>query len=366
MASSVASMVGVEELVDAHVTDGPHLVRATRRLGVVAGVAGQLVAGGEGDEQVAAGVATRAAHPGDAQPGPLREPLALVGQQRRIRRDDHDDRARTGLRHLARAPLRRHPTGWAPRWPGWLRRRARHRCAASRACRSWPGPGRRPCSRRTRPAMTRDAVPMPPLNSWQIMPVPPPTAPSATGPPDAEARAWRTWSAVTWKPLMSLSTPSNVSPTTGRAQNEFEGSASSTDTATRASRTVPTLWVLVMATGPLSMPDSRTHSRPVSSPLPLSRWQPAKTGSRSDPAPRGQTTVTPVRTGPSPTTSGPSPRMIVAWPTVTPATSVMALWGPGVPRPMRIPRSRARMRRGYPAAVARCGPVPRWPVSSAA
>ena len=28
---------------------------------------------------------------------------------------------------------------------------------------------------------TRDAVPIPPLNSWQTIPVPPPTPPSATG-----------------------------------------------------------------------------------------------------------------------------------------------------------------------------------------
>ena len=36
---------------------------------------------------------------------------------------------------------------------------------------------------------SRDAVPMPPLKSWQIMPVPPPTLPSATGPPAAESKA---------------------------------------------------------------------------------------------------------------------------------------------------------------------------------
>ena len=57
---------------------------------------------------------------------------------------------------------------------------------------------------------------------------------------------------------------------------------SATDAATSASRTMPTLCVLVMATGDVSMPDSRTHSRPVSSPLPLRRWQPAKTGSWSE------------------------------------------------------------------------------------
>jgi hypothetical protein len=44
-----------------------------------------------------------------------------------------------------------------------------------------------------------------------------------------------------------------------------------TDAATSASRTTPTLCVFVIATGLVSIPDSRTHSRPVSSPLPFSR-----------------------------------------------------------------------------------------------
>ena len=67
---------------------------------------------------------------------------------------------------------------------------------------------------------------------------------------------------------MSLSKPSNVSPTTGSDQ---EASSPSIDAATSASRTTPTLCVLVIAIGVVSIPDSRTHSRPVSSPLPFSR-----------------------------------------------------------------------------------------------
>ena len=51
--------------------------------------------------------------------------------------------------------------------------------------------------------------------------------------------------------------------------------------------------------------------------------------------------VTPVRTGPWPTTSLPEPEMSVVWPTSTPFTSVMALLGPGVPS-KGTPRSRAR------------------------
>src|ERR1700736_3999659 len=51
--------------------------------------------------------------------------------------------------------------------------------------------------------------------------------------------------------------------------------------------------------------------------------------------------VTPVRTGPLPTTSLPSPRMIVVYPPSTPATSVIAFNGPVVPS-NGTPRSRAR------------------------
>ena len=57
--------------------------------------------------------------------------------------------------------------------------------------------------------------------------------------------------------------------------------------------------------------------------------------------PRGRMAVTPVRTGPLPTFSVPSPEMSVAWPTSTPATSVIAFARPGVPS-NGMPRSRAR------------------------
>ena len=40
-----------------------------------------------------------------------------------------------------------------------------------------------------RPGSRRDAVPVPPLNSWQIIPVPPPTLPSGTGPSLAASNA---------------------------------------------------------------------------------------------------------------------------------------------------------------------------------
>ena len=147
---------------------------------------------------------------------------------------------------------------------------------------------------------------------------------------------------------MSFSRPSYVSPTTGSDHQASPTSRSSTEAATRASRTIPTLWVLVIATGDVSRPDSRTHSRPVSSPLPFSRWHPAKTGSRQASGPRGETTVTPVRTGPWPTTEGPSPEMSVVWPTRTPATSVMALSGPG----RAVPDGEAEVSHTHPRMLA--------------
>ncbi len=58
-------------------------------------------------------------------------------------------------------------------------------------------------------------------------------------------------------------------------------------------------------------PASSIHRKPVISPLPLRLWQPAKTGVASPALPRGRIAVTPVRTGPSPTTKGPSPRRMV-------------------------------------------------------
>src|SRR5437870_7615337 len=110
--------------------------------------------------------------------------------------------------------------------------------------------------------------------------------------------------------------------------------------AMTASRTSPTLCVLVIMIGPSTKPESSTQVVPVISPLPLSVNQPPKTASL-DSLPRGRMAVTPVRTGPSPTLSFPLPEMRVAWPTSTPLTSVMAFRGPGWPS-KGTPRSRAR------------------------
>src|ERR1700722_11646698 len=104
---------------------------------------------------------------------------------------------------------------------------------------------------------------------------------------------------------------------------------------------MPTLCVLVIITGPARKPDSSTQVVPVISPLPFSVNHAANTGFDSESRPRGSTAVTPVRTGPEPTFNLPDPETNVVWPTTTPATSVMALRGPGVPS-NGIPRSRAR------------------------
>ena len=175
------------------------------------------------------------------------------------------------------------------------------------------------------PSTTREAVPIPPLKPWHCMPVPLPTPPSATGPPDADSSAAWTCSARTCMPLMSFRSPSYVSPTTGRYQRCSPGASFCTAAVISASRTTPTEWVLVRPMTVVRRPASRIHSSPVSSPFPFSRWQPAKAGSAQGSSAPGTMTVTPVRTGPRPTSSGPSPSMSVVWPTRTPATSVIAL-----------------------------------------
>src|ERR1700677_1232168 len=120
----------------------------------------------------------------------------------------------------------------------------------------------------------------------------------------------------------------------------MSGSLRFTFQAMTASRTTPTLCVLVIMMGPSRKPESSSQVVPVISPLPLRVNQPPKTASL-DPCPRGRMAVTPVRTGPSPTLSLPLPEMSVVCPTATPWTSVMALFAPGVPS-KGTPRSRAR------------------------
>src|SRR5260370_42535221 len=110
--------------------------------------------------------------------------------------------------------------------------------------------------------------------------------------------------------------------------------------AITASCTTPTLWVLVIMTGPSRKPESSTQCAPVISPFPFRLNQPAKTASL-DSFPRGRIAVTPVRTGPPPTFNPLSPDVSVLYPTSTPLMSVIAFSGPGMPS-NGTPRSRAR------------------------
>ncbi len=120
----------------------------------------------------------------------------------------------------------------------------------------------------------------------------------------------------------------------------MSGSPRFTFQAMTASRTTPTLCVLVIMMGPSRKPESSSQVVPVISPLPLSVNQAPNTESLAS-RPRGWMAVTPVRTGPSPTLSLPLPEISVVCPTSTPLTSVMALLAPGVPS-KGTPRSRAR------------------------
>src|SRR5208337_3489675 len=142
---------------------------------------------------------------------------------------------------------------------------------------------------------------------------------------------------------MSFSQPSHVSATTGSDHQSSSGPTLRCATIhwMTASRTTPTLCVFVIITGPTRKPDSSTQVVPVISPLPFNDHQPANTAPSNESFPRGKIAVTPVRTGPLPASSFPSPEISVVWPTVTPGTSVIALNGPGVPS-NGTPRSRAR------------------------
>ncbi len=84
----------VEQGIDDAVADGADVVRERR--GPVLVLDRQTIAGREGEEQVAAGLAAGPSDPRDAEARTLRDPLALVGQERRVGGDDDDDRPRSG------------------------------------------------------------------------------------------------------------------------------------------------------------------------------------------------------------------------------------------------------------------------------
>ena len=108
---------------------------------------------------------------------------------------------------------------------------------------------------------------------------------------------------------------------------------------TVASETFPTDMVLVSRIGVSSSPHSCIWVSPDSSPAPFRTNEPAIVRSKKMLL-VGTMQVTPVRTGPLPDSSLPSPAMSVVCPTRTPGTSVIAFHCPGEYRPMLSPRSR--------------------------
>ena len=123
---------------------------------------------------------------------------------------------------------------------------------------------------------------MPPFHSQQIMPVPAPTAPSATGPAVAPSTAALTSSAEIWVRRASFSQESSHSPTMGMVTRSrpTEGS-SSASSSTMASQARPTCIVDVSRIGVSNRPHSHTWIAEVSSPAPLSTATPAGRPSRT-------------------------------------------------------------------------------------
>ena len=84
-------------------------------------------------------------------------------------------------------------------------------------------------------------MPIPPFQPKQTMPVPAPTAPSATGPPLACATARPASSASTWTTALSESQLSSHSATTGITTSSVPTAGSAaTAAATAPSNTRPT------------------------------------------------------------------------------------------------------------------------------
>src|SRR2546428_343782 len=161
---------------------------------------------------------------------------------------------------------------------------------------------------------------------------------------------------------MSLSEPSHVSATTGSDQSySLRLRACFTSHSMTASRTTPTECVFVIITGPHRKPASSSQVVPVISPLPFSVNHPAKTGS-PERLPRGRTAVTPVRTGPFPTTSLPLPEPSAALqPAVRSATARVL----SDPRGVAVdgPALHPQRRRRDPAGSVRGGGGPLGPAA---
>ena len=131
------------------------------------------IGGGKRDEDVAGTVPLNTAQPSEALRHALGDPLHLAGQQRCVGRHHHVIEP-VSSPHIFLPVISILPE--------------RRRSAANAACRNCIAPA---LQRYNRPVYqaTFDAVPVPPLNSKQIIPVPPPTLPSAIVPPCASCIA---------------------------------------------------------------------------------------------------------------------------------------------------------------------------------
>ena len=335
IASSVASIVASNSASIAGSRDHPQLRRPSRAAGAAArrGSPRLPVANARMRSPL---VSRRPAGAPDPERRPLGDPLALVRQERRVGRDDHDDRARARRRRSAR-PRRardrrrrdrladRHAVDAQPLAPAVVRldEHAERPAAATRV----EHPRRRPD---------------PALELVADHPGAAADAALGDGPAAAAARAASASSAVTWKPSMSFSRPSHVSPTTGSDQ--------ATRRPARLRRSPDQRVVDDPDAVRVRQPDRAAQQAGLADPLEPGQLavpvQPVRSRRRRvrSRCRRRAGRSRSRRSGPAPAaTSGPSPRMIVRWPTRTPGTSVIALSGPGRPVPMAMPRSRARI-----------------------
>ena len=177
---------------------------------------------------------------------------------------------------------------------------------------------------------------MPPFQPNATVPVPAPTAPSSTGPAFALAIAAVTWSRVTWRPRMSLSVPSLVSPTSAFTERTFSLPGWASVQRTTASTAVPT--------DERVGEDDRRFDR--AELLDLRRAGELAEGV-ADEHRAGDLVLEEIAAVRQDRRHAGADGVALderTCPTRTPATSVMALRGPGVSAPGAIPRSRARGR----------------------
>ncbi len=177
---------------------------------------------------------------------------------------------------------------------------------------------------------------MPPFHPKAEVPVPAPTEPSATGPSSASSIARSTSTSRIAQRRMSLSQPSLVSPTTALTEHTSSLPGWRSVQSTTACTAVPTHNVLVSTIGVSRFPSSSTCRNPAALPKALAGKTAAGTFTWKTLPPWGTIAVTPVRMD--------RPSFRVTCPTFTPATSVMALSGPGCRIPGSMPSSRRRGR----------------------